>query len=84
MAPPQFGSTLATAVLQPAAVSAARSANMMPGADSREQHSGLVDGSDSRESSLVVAVRCSVLPQVTAELDGTQTDMHKDLPISTN
>ena len=36
--PSQFGSTLATAVLQPAAVSAARSANMMPGADSREQH----------------------------------------------
>jgi len=48
--PSQFGSTLATADLQPVAVSAARSMNMMPSADSREQHFELVDGLDSLHS----------------------------------
>ena len=62
--PSQFGSTLATADLQPVAVSAARSMNMMPSADSREQHFELVDGLDSLHS--YTALAAEVFLQVPA------------------
>ena len=61
--------TLATAVLQLAALSAAQFARVMPGAVSREQHSWLVVGSDSREPSLAVEMPCLCMQQVAAECD---------------